>query len=595
MRLLSLKIEPLGQNGWGSPLFEFGKRTTLIYAKNGSGKTPVIQSLAAGLGFPLKFREDILEKCASIILKAESDGKILVIRRRIGAKNQDFHGIIEFDGERSEHFSEGSFSATLFSCLNLDPPRLVSNKGEATQPYISTVLPVFYLNQGDGYTSAYKSPSPFITDQFVEMVRFVFGLNPKHSFDVKKSLIEEKLALEAKTRQIVAAQRILDNQSQGVDESKANSDVLQRRVEELNSQIENLRDSFDTNSSANSTLAQLIRQKDAQINAKLTELYELKNRVSGIESIRTEIEGEVKTLSLNEEARRVFSSFNEICAAANCGLFLGSTESYGKNLLYLRDQIKDLERNSTRAEVKIEMLEGVLDELHQERKALAEKIDPANTSIAEQLIVTVQALTRQLIETQSELGRISALDNERSKLFKLMQERDRIQERIDNLSSTGRSDHSFNKLRIQLRELAVKWMDILETKNVSRNVDIDLDMRFKFNNESLDLFSGSTKIRLVLAIHAALFETYISEPTRPFRFLILDTPKQQELHTEDLAKYLTELEKLCAAKNAQLILSSTEYDHPTGLSDKRWLPQYKGADHPMYLGKETELLIDNNN
>lgn len=590
MRLLSLKIEPLGQNGWGSPLLEFGHRTTLIYARNGSGKTPVIQSLAAGLGFPLKFREEILEKCAAIVLTTECNGKSLIINRVIGSKNQEFRGSIDFDGNRSEHFSEGSFSASLFDCLGLEPPSLVSNKGEKAQPYISTVLPVFYLNQGDGYTSAYKSPSPFITDQFVEMIRFVFGLNPKHSFEVKQSLIEEKAALEAQTRRIVSAQRILDNQTQGVDESNANQDALQRRVAEVTSQIDNLRNSFDTNTSINSTLTQLVRQKDGQINSKLTELYELRNRVSGIESIRAEIEGEVQTLSLNEEARRVFSSFNEICSVANCGLFLSSTESYGKNLLYLRDQIKDLERNSIRAEVRIEALEGILDELRQERNSLAEKIDPATTSIADQLITTVHALTKQLIETQSELEQISVLENERSKLFKLMQERDRIQERIDNLTSTSKSDHSFNKLRLQLRELAVKWMDILETKNVSRNVDIDLDMRFTFNNESLDLFSGSTKIRLVLAIHAALFETYISEPSRPFRFLILDTPKQQELHTEDLSKYLTELEKLCASKNAQLILSSTEYDHPTGLSDKRWLPEYKGVDHPMYLGKQMDYL-----
>lgn len=592
MRLLSLKVEPLGQNGWGSPLFEFGKRTTLVFAKNGSGKTPVIQSLAAGLGFPLKFREDILEKCASITLTAEHNEKALVIRRVIGSKNQDFQGAIEFGGGRTECFNEGSFSDTLFSCLDLEPPRLVSNKGEAAQPYISTVLPVFYLNQGDGYTAAYKSPAPFINDQFVEMVRFVFGLNPKHSFDVKKSLINEKSALEAKTRQIVAAQRILDNQSQEIDDGKANREALRLRAEEFASQIENLRDSFDTKNSTNSTLIQLINQKDSQISSKLIELYELKNRVSGIEAIRTEIEGEVKTLSLNEEARRVFTSFNEICGAANCGLFLGSTESYGKNLLYLRDQIKDLERNSTRAEIRIEALEGVLDELRQERQVLAEKIDPATTSIADQLITTVHVLTKQLIETQSELGRIFALDKEKSNMFNLLQDRDRIQERIENLSNTGISDHSFNKLRLQLRELAVKWMDILETKNVSRNVDIDLDMRFKFNNESLDLFSGSTKIRLVLAIHAALFEAYISEPSRPFRFLILDTPKQQELHTEDLANYLTELEKLCTAKNAQLILSSTEYDHPTGPSDKRWLPEYKGPDHSMYLGKQTDYLGD---
>jgi len=451
LRLLSLKVEPLGQNGWGSPLFEFGQRTTLIYARNGSGKTPIIQSLAAGLGFPLKFREEILEKCAAITLTTEHDGKSLVINRVVGSKNQEFHASINFDGDCSEHFSEGSFSASLFSCLGLEPPSLVSNKGEKAQPYISTVLPVFYLNQGDGYTSAYKSPSPFITDQFVEMIRFVFGLNPKHSFEVKKSLIEEKAALEAQTRRIVSAQRILDNQSQGVDESKANQEVLQRRVSDISSQIENLRNSFDTNSSTTSTLTQLIRQKDAQINVKLTELYELRNRISGIESIRTEIEGEVQTLSLNEEARRVFTSFNEICSAANCGLFLGSTESYGKNLLYLRDQIKDLERNSIRAEMRIEVLEDVLDELQQERNSLAEKIDPETTSIADQLVTTVHALTKQLIETQSELGQISALDNERSKLFKLMQERDRIQERIENLTNTSKSDHNFNRLRVQLR------------------------------------------------------------------------------------------------------------------------------------------------
>lgn len=183
-----------------------------------------------------------------------------------------------------------------------------------------------------------------------------------------------------------------------------------------------------------------------------------------------------------------------------------------------------------------------------------------------------------------------ALKEERSKLFKLEEERLRIQDRIDNLSNNGRADMEFNKLRLKLRELAVKWMDILDTKNVSRNVDIDLDLRFKFNGESLDLFSGSTKIRLVLAIHAALFEAYISEPSRPFRFLILDTPKQQELHTEDLAKYLTELESLCLAKDAQLILSSTEYDHPTGPQDERWLPMYKGPDHPMYLGIRADFL-----
>ncbi|MHA6912112.1 hypothetical protein ACQUJO_03050 [Ralstonia pseudosolanacearum] len=590
MRLLSLEIEPLGQNGWESPLLEFGQRTTLIFAKNGSGKTPVIQSLAASLGFPPRFRDEILAKCSAVTLEAENEGEPLIIRRVLGAKNSEFHAILAHRGVESEYFNEGSFSVALFEALGLEAPRLVSNKGEAAQPYISTVLPVFYLNQGDGYTAAYKSTNSFILDQFVEMIRFVFGLNPKHSFKIKKNLIDEKAALEAQTRKIVAAQRVFEIQSRGIDDSSANQETLQRRAADLAAQIETLRDTVDAKGTASSTLTELLRQKDQQIRSKQIELSDLQNRVSGIDAIRIEIEGEVKTLGLNEEARRVFSSFHEICGAPNCGLFIGSTESYGKNLLYLRDQIKDLDRNTLRTEMRIEQLEEVLTDLRAERQVLVDKLDSPATAGVDQLVTAVQALTKQLVEVQAELGRIAALNAERSKLFKLEAERLRIQDRIDAISNTGRADIEFNKLRLQLRELAVKWMDVLDAHNVSRNVDIDLELRFKFNGESLDLFSGSTKIRLVLAIHAALFEAYISEPSRPFRFIILDTPKQQELHTEDLANYLTELENLCAAKNAQLILSSTEYDHPTGQQDKRWLPMYKGPDQPMYLGTRADFL-----
>lgn len=590
MRLRSLKVEPLGQNGWESPLLEFGWRTTLIFAKNGSGKTPIIQSLAASLGFPPKFRDEIFGKCAAVILEADNNGEPLVIRRVLGTGNREFHAILTYRGEESEHFNEGSFSIALFEALGLQPPRLLSNKGDAAQPYISTVLPVFYLNQGDGYTAAYKSTSSFILDQFVEMVRFVFGLNPKHSFDVKKDLVTERAALEAQTRKIVAAQRIFELQFRDVDDSSANEEALQHRAADLTTQIDSLRDSVDAKGTANSTLTDLLRQKDRQIRSKQIELSDVQNRISGIDAIRTEIEGEIKTLGLNEEARRVFSSFHEICSVPNCGLFIGSTESYGKNLLYLRDQIKDLDRNALRAEMRIEQLEEVLKDLRAERQVLADKLDSPAAAGVDQLVTAVQALTKQMVETQSELGRIAALKEERSKLFKLEVERLRIQDRIDSLSNSGRADIEFNKLRLQLRELVVKWMDILDAQNVSRNVDIDLELRFKFNGESLDLFSGSTKIRLVLAIHAALFEAYISEPSRPFRFLILDTPKQQELHTEDLANYLSKLESLCAANNAQLILSSTEYDHPTGQQDRRWLPMYKGQDHPMYLGTPADFL-----
>jgi hypothetical protein len=591
LRLKSLQIEPLGDAGWESPVLEFGHRTTMLFAPNSSGKTPVIRALASALGFPNSFRNEILEKCKGVVLRTESEGKPLTIRRAFGATNNDFYATIEFDGELTEHHGQGSFSIALFRLLGLEAPRLVSNKGEAAQPYISTLLPVFYLIQGQGYSAAYKAPNSFIEDQFAEMVRFAFGLNPKHSYEIKKSLIEERSAFEAQTRKIVAAQRVLEYQSRGVDDSDANQELLQRIATDLTGQISALRTSVDAKGTASSTLSEMLRQKDVQIRARQMELFDIQSRVAGIESIRAEIDGEIKTLGLNEEARRVFTSFQEICRVPNCGLFLGSTESYGKSLLYLKDQVKDLERNSTRAEVRAEELQKRLNELAEERKTLVGSLDSPTTSGVDQLVTAVQALTKQLVDVQSELGRIAALKDERSKLFKLEKERDRIQDRIDELSNTGRADNNFNKLRLTLRELTVKWMQTLVTQNVSTNIDIDLNLRFKFGGDTLETIGGgSTTIRLVLAIHAALFEAYLSDKSRPFRFLILDTPKQEELHTADLAQFLTELEKMCEANNAQVIFSSTEYDHPTGAKDKRWLPAYRGPDKPMYLGKRADLL-----
>lgn len=596
MRLKSLQIEPQGEAGWESPFLEVGPRTTMLFAPNGSGKTPIIRALASALGFPNKFRNDILEKCKAVVLHAESESKPLTIRRVIGATNIEFYATIDFDGEQTEHHAEGSFSIALFKLLGLKPPRLVSNKGEEAQPYISTLLPVFYLIQGYGYSAAYRSPNPFIEDQFAEMVRFAFGLNPKHSYEIKKNLIEEKSALEAQTRKIVGAQRVLEYQTRGVDTSDANQAVLLRTAEDLTRQIDALRASVDAKGTASSTLSEMLRQKDVQIRGKQVELFELQNRVAGIETIRSEIDGEIQTLALNEEARRVFTSFQEICRVPNCGLFLGSTESYGKNLLYLKDQIKDLERNSLRAEIRVEQLQEHLGDLGLERQTLIENLDSPTASGVDQLVTAVKALTKQLVDAQSELGRISALKDERSKLFELEKERDRIQDRIDGLSSTGRADNEFKKLRLILRELTVKWMQTLVTQNVSTNVDIDLNLRFTFGGETIETIgsggTSSTTIRLVLAIHAALFEAYLSDKSRPFRFLILDTPKQEELHTADLAQYLKELERMCESNNAQLIFSSTEYDHPTGPMDKRWLPLYSGPDKPMYLGKQSDFLAD---
>ena len=127
-------------------------------------------------------------------------------------------------------------------------------------------------------------------------------------------------------------------------------------------------------------------------------------------------------------------------------------------------------------------------------------------------------------------------------------------------------------------------MNILKTPNVSRNVTIENDLKIHFGTESISIIKGSTKIRLVLSIHAALFELNIERPDSPFRFLIMDTPKQHEVHTDDLLHFLDELKKLVADKDGQIIISSTDFRYPCCDVDKEWIPLFHGPEQAMYLG-----------
>lgn len=71
MKLLSLEIKPNPISGWASPILNFGNDITQLYAKNESGKTPIIQSIIFCLGYPVDFRADIIKHCASANLIVE--------------------------------------------------------------------------------------------------------------------------------------------------------------------------------------------------------------------------------------------------------------------------------------------------------------------------------------------------------------------------------------------------------------------------------------------------------------------------------------------------------------------------------------------
>lgn len=583
MRLISLKIEPRGINGWESPILFFGDRITSLYAPNGSGKTPLIQAVVFCLGYPVTFRDDINGRCEAAVLTVEVGSGILHVRRAIG---KDFHVLVwQENNQAKEFFNESDFSKSMFALVGLELPKLISSNKRETHPYLATVLPIYYLDQDTGYSDLYRAPSTFITDQSAEMIRFCFGLGPKNSFLSKKDLLEAKKDLEAIDRKIVYQQKVLEDLSPGMNLHPDMQASLDRRAEELARQLGEVRNSVSVSGNVNAMLEDILRDKKQSVNRARRQIAELRDRIDGIASIRLEIQTEINTLALNEESRRFFESFDDICSNPDCGLFIGSSQSYAKNLLYLKDQIKDLERNAERESAKLQELTTFLQIQEAEMDAVTAKIREhgADEGI-DQLITLIQQLTQDLFANEQKRSSLSILKNENAKYIKLLNERERLLDKISNLSSKGGTDHAFKKLCASVKALVVKWLDILETQNVSRNVEIDLDFKFKFGGEVLAAIKGSTRIRVILAVHAALFELYLKESARGLRFLILDTPKQHEMHTGDLAQYLTELGRLCEAEKGQLIFSSTEYRFPAESADAEWRPSYPGTEDLMYLG-----------
>src|SRR5690554_544117 len=118
MKLVKLKINPSGKDGWGSKDLVFASDITQLYGPNGSGKTPVIHSIAFALGYPVRYREDIMEKCSSVSLTVEHEQDFLTFERSFSEK---FHIEVSELGsnETRTFYNEKEVSEYLFSRLGL--------------------------------------------------------------------------------------------------------------------------------------------------------------------------------------------------------------------------------------------------------------------------------------------------------------------------------------------------------------------------------------------------------------------------------------------------------------------------------------------
>ncbi|HCM9375183.1 MULTISPECIES: AAA family ATPase [Enterobacteriaceae] len=580
MKLISIKIKGRDIVGLESEELIFGTNITEFYGPNGCGKTPLLQSISYCLGYPCKFRDDIYKLCKSATLTFTIANNTFRATRDF--ENTDFILTLEQNEETLRFYNQADYSKHIFELLSLSYPSLLTTQNKQSYPYLSTILPIFYLDQDLGYSKFYYSPSNFIRDQFSEMLRIVFSLPEKHSFDAKKKTINITEEIKYLDNSLAVQRRNIEIAKE--THKDKNIEAIDSSIDNLKNELSELKNSKSLKNDSLFSIEAVIKKQKENLNDLKSKLNFMERRESSLLQIMKEINTEIETLNLNEEAKRIFRSFEEICPSLDCKMFSRSSESYAKHLLYLKDQIKDIERSLNldsdrhdKIEQEIIYTSKTIEDLSTMRNNIIEEEDISSVIDA---ISEISSMLFKLQLEKNELNKITILED---KYIEMLNKREYALDELAGLEKNRQSIPRLAKIKTTLRDKFINWLKVLKTPNIDFNVTFENDFSPIMGYETLEQLKGSTKVRAILAYRTALIESMLELDCKSFMFAIFDTPKQHEIHYEDIDNFIRNLKTLSKRYNFQFIFSSTEYKYEGDADDVLLTPKYPGEQHNMFL------------
>lgn len=587
-----MRLLPRGDGGWQSPELRFGRRVTLVTGPNGAGKTPLLRALILGLGYPVELPALVEAKCEAVeIGLLQSDGQRWTLRRALGAgvsataTNAD-------SGESTKFSDEREFSEWVLPRLGLEVRDLLTMQGTPTPGYLSVVGPALFIDQDTGWAEVYAPlRARFIKDQREEVVRWVLGLPTKNAV-VDKSIFEKAkrdlnrltLQLEGKrdVLQALAAELAQDATPGAAEELENRESAVAARLRDLSSVLEGIASS---KSALDDTVADAVGRRDA---ARF-DAENAKRRLTTVAAARADVEAEVAALEQNEVAAEVFRT---LCGSENCRFFRQPEESYGRRLLFLKDQLKDFESADGAIQQEVSNL---VETLKAAQEDVDRAVDEKRKSIGDErggLVDEVTSLADELSKLRLRVGRIAQLQQHREQFEALLKRQAEAQDRVNELRPARGKGVPPRVLdaRAALADTFNQWLVTLRTPNVTPDAVFDEDFRLVLGGErftSGSALSGSTRTRVVLAYHASLYEAAIRLGNRPPQVLVLDAPKQHELDPQDIQAFVSRFAKVMADGNAecQLIFSAVGSDVVSDdVGATVWKPTFEMADEPRYLG-----------
>ena len=587
LRLSSFKYLPKAVDGWETPNLDFGRLFTVLEGPNGSGKTPVMEGIYLALGHELELPPEIIDHCSAVEIALLADSTPIRVTRYLG---EAFRCHVS-DNEGERFLTQAEYAGWFTRLLGGESRTLTNKQDKPVEIYANVLIPAFAVDQDHGWNTDYYVPRgrDFIKSQRQEVIRFLMGIQPKHPFRTRTEFDDAK-------ETALRADRAVDLQRYIVEKLRTNSDLrddeepalLARRAElqaELAANGQTLEAIRDLTSFVERDIARLESERDA-LRATATGLSRQKGQLS---LVLSELDGEVEILGANVDATDILRSF---CGHSECELFANSALSYGRSLLYLKDQMKDLRasaddlgRSEATVAEKLTLLEQGIAAKKVERDARVAASPQAD------LMVKLDALTKEVVAIELRLAALGQYVSERAKFEKLLDRRTQAHEAVEALRPRGlRGDiASVDEVRQQLADSMQNWLQALRTQNVtSAGFDEDFVVQINGRKFASDTHhSGSTRARIVLAFHAALLEVGLSRGGNHPGWLLLDAPQQHELSQDDFESYAERL-KIVADRypgRVQVVFSVANRKLQIEVTDELWVPEYTNEKgQPRFLG-----------
>ncbi len=588
-RLSSLRFTGRGETPLGSAELEFGQFLTWICGPNGSGKTPVMRGLIRALGFPAPVAPDIQHHTEGVRL-AFASGKHTC--RTFARSTEALSLHVECDGvdgklDAAHLQNEKEASAWVMPKMGIEPRSLKGKRGGEIPPYASVVFPAFWVDQDTGWNRAYSSSMLFVQDQREEVIRWMLGLRAKNAPEIEREYEAAKKRLKSVGASFTSERELAKTlRATAPSKDVRELETLTTRREHLARELENMKSAFDNLGDAFSGIDGELHQLTNEVRVEDRRLAAIDARAERVAATAKEIDAQINIVGSNEVAA---GAFRVLCGNEACQFFRTPEESFGRRLLYLKDQLKDLgvasgvlaeERQVVLTERTL--ISNELESLRAERRRLAAA--PAFRKTTE----AIESLATRLAEMDVRIARAEQLRRCNGRVAELGVKRAAAADEVADLKPTGtrRADVKALDARKMLADSMQTWLGILNTKNIRGATLFDERFRLLIGDElftETSSYSGSTRTRIVLAYHAALLEVALEMDGEHPPLLLLDAPKQQELHIEDLWAYVEGLRALAARRGGlQLVMTSTDEPGELRDGDVVWRPAYSGGAY--FLG-----------